>query len=612
MTVFHLPAKRGFIPLAILIGYVIIFGGILSLTACGTAPTPTSSPTPSQIPTPMPTQTPTAIPTLVFPSPPEPPFYLGVDLSYVNEMDDCGAAYLENGEPKDAFELFSRHGATLVRARLWHNPDWTEYSDEADVARTFQRAKEAGMFTLLDFHYSDNWADPGKQDIPSAWEDLSEEELPQALYQYTYDVLLTLSRQGLMPDFIQVGNETNSGMLKQVSALDWPRDAKLFNAGIQAVRDAAAETGTDPKIILHVAQPENAGWWFREARDHGITDFDIIGLSYYPQWSSFSVSDVGAHISYLRQEFSKDVMIVETAYPWTLDAVDETADNILNQGVRAYPISIEGQRQFMIDLSQALISNGGLGVVYWEPAWVSTKCSTRWGQGSHWENATFFDFNNNNELHQGIDFLSYAYQYPDLPVDGIVEESYPEALIQDEAGDNLEAVPHLDLLKLYAREDENSVYIALTISGEIFKAPWGSYLVYMDTTQDEQGAPIDVDKRPILVAEPYQPEFRLDILAIDRKGTFSGSYLMSAWNGTEWQNIAFTGGSAMVNGTPSVIEIQIQKSLLGNPDFINLGVVSVGRGRVHTAGDIAGMNTSPASWTDPIVLDRFARLDLTK
>jgi len=145
-----------------------------------------------------------------------PPFYFGVDLSYVNEMDDCGAVYLENGESRDAFQLFNEHGANLVRARLWHDPDWTAYSTLADVERTFERAQEAGMATLLDFHYSDNWVDPGKQAIPAAWEDLAEDELPQAVYQYTYDVLSELHEKGLMPDFVQVGNETNSGMLKRL------------------------------------------------------------------------------------------------------------------------------------------------------------------------------------------------------------------------------------------------------------------------------------------------------------------------------------------------------------------------------------------------------------
>jgi arabinogalactan endo-1,4-beta-galactosidase len=546
--------------------------------------------------------------------PPEPPplFYFGVDLSYVNEMDDCGAVYLENGEPRDAFELFSEHGANLVRARLWHNPDWTDYSTEPDIERTFTRAQEAGMATLLDFHYSDNWADPGKQAIPAAWADLTDAELPDAVYAYTYGTLSELYKKGLMPDFVQIGNETNAGILKPILELDWPRDAKLFNAGIQAVRDIGAETGTNPQIILHVAQPENAGWWFREARAHGITDFDVIGLSYYPKWSVFSVSDVGPHVAYLRQEFEKEVLIVETAYPWTLDAVDETADNILNKGVRGYPINIEGQRKFMLDLTQNLISNGGLGVVYWEPAWVSTECSTRWGQGSHWENATFFDFHNGNEVHKGIDFLSYDYQSPTDFVDGILEEAYGASLMEDEANDNLDQVPHLDLLSLHVREDADSLYLAFTVAGDVFDNPWGNYLIYFDTTDDGQGADTDVDKRPLTAANPYQPEFRLDISMQDRKGTISGSYDFYAWDGAEWQTHAFVGGAAVSNGTSSWIELQIPKSLLGDPAFVNLGVVTTGRDLVHTAGDIMGTPVSPTDWNQPVEIETFVRFEISE
>ena len=257
----------------------------------------------------------------------EPDFFLGVDLSYVNEMEDCGAVYHANGEPQDPFQLLNEQGANLVRARLWHNPDWTEYSSVLDVTKTFSRAKEQGMATLLDFHYSDNWADPGKQTIPAAWQSLEEEALPQAVYDYTYDVLMQLHDAELMPDFVQVGNETNPGMLKRELESDWPRDAKLFNAGIQAVRDAAAETETNLQIILHVAQPENTGWWFREARDNGVTDFDVIGISYYPQWSIFSVTDMGNHVTYLRQAFGKEVMVLETAYPWTYETAGDT-DNL--------------------------------------------------------------------------------------------------------------------------------------------------------------------------------------------------------------------------------------------------------------------------------------------
>ncbi len=591
--------------------FSLIMIAILALTACAPAleTAPTNSPEPlTPTSTPAATSASTAAPTT---EPlPEPPFYLGVDLSYVNEMDDCGAVYLQAGEPRDVFELFSEYGANLVRARLWHDPDWTDYSDLEDIKRTFQRAKNAGMFTLLDFHYSDEWADPGTQKIPDAWEDLDDEQLAQAVYDYTYDSLMALHAEGLMPAFVQVGNETNGGLLKRSRGLDWPRDAKLFNAGIQAVRDAAAETNTNPQIILHVAQPENAGWWFREAQANGITDFDVIGLSFYPQWSAFSISDLGPHVAYLRQTFQKEVMIVEIAYPWTLDAVDETADNILNQGVRGYPFSIEGQRQFMIDVTQNLISNGGLGVVYWEPAWISTQCTTRWGQGSHWENATFFDFHNNNEVTAGIEFLSYAYEYPEQVVDGEIEAAYQTPVLQDAAGDNFEGAAHLDLLELYATQDETSFYLALTVSGEVLENPWGRFLIYLDTTEDGTGAEIDVGKRPITVADPYQPEFRLDIFAMDQKGTVSGAYEFYAWDGTEWQLTTLAGGRAIQNGNPSTVEIQLSKQLLGNPEFVNIAVVSVGRGRVHTAGDILGTEITPTSWDESVMLDTFAKITL--
>jgi hypothetical protein len=261
----------------------------------------------------------------------------------------------------------------------------------------------------------------------------------------------------------------------------------------------------------------------------------------------------------------------------------------------------------MIDLTQSLISNGGLGVVYWEPAWVSTDCSTRWGQGSHWENATFFGFQKDNEVHQGIEFLSYDYDFPSELADGVVEDTYGEVFLQDEAGDNLKQFQHLDLLNLYARDDGDSLYVALTVNGDVYANGWGQFLIYFDTTEDDQGADIDVDKRPITVADPYQPEVRFDIRIVDRKGTVGGSYEFFAWDGAEWQNSALPGGAAIQNGSPSIIEIQIPKNLLGNPEFVNLGVVSTGRGRTHTAGDILGIGVSPMDWAEPVILDVFRK-----
>lgn len=520
-------------------------------------------------------------------------FYLGVDLSYVNEMEDCGAVYRENGEAADPFVLFHKHGANLVRARLWHNPDWTNYSTLDDVKKTFSRAQAAGMSTLLDIHYSDNWADPGRQEIPAAWEDIQDEgELVQAVYDYTYDVLTELHEAGLRPTFVQVGNETNSGMLKRRVELDWDRDAGLFNAGIQAIRDFAAATGTDPQVMLHIAQPENTGWWFSEAEAAGVTDFDVIGLSYYPQWSTLTIADVGSQVSYLRQRFGKAVMVVETAYPWTREAVDETADNILNQGIRGYPFTPAGQRQFMVDLTQSLISNGALGVVYWEPAWVSTDCSTRWGQGSHWENATFFDFQNQNEVHEGIGFLSHSYLYPASLVDGRADSTDP--LIKDDPSDSLDDVPAFDLLSLHMTQDAGVISMAITVAGDVYSER-GNYLIYFDTTYDAEGAAIDVNSRPITISDPYKPEYRLDIGLVERQGSVSGKCVLNAWVDGEWQKITFTGGLAIQAGDTSVIEIQIPEALLGNPPLINAAVLSTDRTLAHT----------PADWSEPVVVDEF-------
>jgi arabinogalactan endo-1,4-beta-galactosidase len=187
------------------------------------------------------------------------PFCFGADLSYVNEVEDFGAEFHENGTTVDPFELFSANGYNAARARLWHNPDWTEYSTLQDVTRTFKRAREAGMALLLDFHYADEWADPSKQYIPAAWEGMNDEEMAEAVHDYTYDTLIALHRQGVLPELVQVGNETNSGMLRDRGDTDWARQALLFNAGIQGVRDAEPRNGsTSSSISLNPRTPSGS------------------------------------------------------------------------------------------------------------------------------------------------------------------------------------------------------------------------------------------------------------------------------------------------------------------------------------------------------------------
>jgi arabinogalactan endo-1,4-beta-galactosidase len=325
-------------------------------------------------------------------------FYLGADLSYVNEMEDCGARYYDKSKRQDPFVLFASKGANLIRVRLWHNAEWTKYSDLADATKTLQRAKANGMKTLLDFHYSDTWTDPEKQFIPKAWAHItSTDELAQTLYDYTTATLAALDAQNLVPDMIQVGNETNIEILQHKDKFvkgipNWPRNAKLLNSGIKAVRDYSQKTNKPIQIVLHIAQPENALWWFKQATENAVIDYDIIGLSYYPQWSSYKLPQLPEAIRSLKNNYQKDVLIVETAYPYTLNNFDK-ADNVLGKQAiqRQFPATPKGQASYLLTLRNLVKGAGGIGVIYWEPAWVSTKCTTLWGTGSHWENATFFD-----------------------------------------------------------------------------------------------------------------------------------------------------------------------------------------------------------------------------
>lgn len=333
----------------------------------------------------------------------------GVDLSYVNEIEACGAKYRDQSGVRDPYTILADAGANIVRLRLWHSPNWTSYSTLDDVKLSIRRAKANKMKVLLDFHYSDDWVHPGKQIAPAAWAGQSDQELATSLGEYTTSVLRSLEGDGLLPEYVQVGNETNTDMLigqevAEDAPINWARNVLFFKAGVTAVKTVAKQTGKPIGVILHIAQPENVEPWFDAAAAAGLPDFDIIGLSYYEKWSSTSLSAIGPKVARLRAKYGKDVVIVETAYPWTLKSNDQ-ASNLLGQDSVSpgYPATQIGQQRYLSELMRSVIENGGLGIVYWEPAWISSSCKTRWGQGSHWENATLFDFG--GRLLPGAQFL---------------------------------------------------------------------------------------------------------------------------------------------------------------------------------------------------------------
>ena len=346
-------------------------------------------------------------------------------MSYVNELEDCGVVYYDNQIQKDPFSIHENHGGNLVRLRLWHTPAWYDnlnegnrYSDLNDIKRAISRAKQNNLKVLLDFHLSDNWADPSKQLVPSAWLPIVDniEILKDSLYNYLHKTLIELNNENLLPEMIQIGNETNKGILlspedNSIWTLNWDRNASLFNHAIQAVRDVETSTGKDIKIVLHVAGPSNAEWLIDGFINNDVTDFDIIGLSYYWAWHQpTSITDAGDVIQTLRTLYpDKEVLIVETGYIWTTE-FNDNASNIISETHPDYhPASPVNQRDWLIDLTQEVINSGGKGVIYWEPFWVSSDCFTQWGQGSHQEHATFFDFDTNLLIPGGIEWMNYKY-----------------------------------------------------------------------------------------------------------------------------------------------------------------------------------------------------------
>lgn len=347
---------------------------------------------------------------------------LGADLSYLNQILDRGGKFAGGEDP---WSLFADLGVNVARFRLWHDPSWVRdlyqdqtlplYSGLADVERAAQQAVEAGMDWCLDFHYSDNWADPGKQVPPAAWQGLEFKVLVDSVYAYTREIMARLKSRNLMPDYVQIGNEINTGMLHPAGHYEqnnWKNLGELVSAGIRAVREVAGQDSL-PRVIIHIAQPENIRWFFSGLTVAGeVTDFDYIGVSYYPVWSQVSVSELKGYLQTAKNDFKKDILIMETAFPWTREGADDY-HNIMGSAdsLDQYPVSPQGQADFMTDLVQQVIDAGGSGVFYWEPGWISSSMITQWGEGSAWENCTFFDFYNNNSTLPVVDYLSKAYRF---------------------------------------------------------------------------------------------------------------------------------------------------------------------------------------------------------
>jgi arabinogalactan endo-1,4-beta-galactosidase len=331
---------------------------------------------------------------------------IGADLSFLPRLVAAGAEYRVDGVPKDPLDIFREHGFTLVRLRLWHTPDEHWHGLDSTIAFAHD-VKAAGFDLMLDIHYSDFWADPGQQTKPAAWEGLGFPTLVDSVYAYTNAAVRKFRDEGVLPAYVQIGNEIDGGLLWDEGRVGWPGSewdtpaqwsqlTQLLSAAAAAVRDSLAPSEV-PRVVVHVAEGgDNArSRWFYDDVLAGGVDFDVIGLSFYPWWHG-TLDDLRANIGDLSERYGKEIQIVETAYPWTLDGNDATGNFVTEPGQlpSGYPATPEGQLDFLRDALAAIEgAPGGLGTgfVYWEPAFLSLPG----GPPNPYENLILFDFDGN-------------------------------------------------------------------------------------------------------------------------------------------------------------------------------------------------------------------------
>jgi arabinogalactan endo-1,4-beta-galactosidase len=315
-------------------------------------------------------------------------FIRAADISFLPEIEQEGTVTFKNreGVGENPLVTLKNAGCNTIRMRLWNNPA-TPHSGMAEVKILSQRVKAAGMKVWLTVHYSDTWADPGNQEKPQEWEGLDFESLKNAAKQYTVQVLNEIE-----PDIIQIGNETNSGFIYPEGNLVNNESGylELVNTISETIREEAPGT----KIMLHYAGIGNsADWFFNKVAN---VDYDYIGLSYYPIWHGKDLTALKNKMESLSQAHNKQIVIAETAYPFTLQWNDWT-NNIYGQEdqlVPGYPATPEGQKAFLLKIREITASvSKGAGFAYWAPEWIAYRGNEA-TNGSTFENCAFWDFDN--------------------------------------------------------------------------------------------------------------------------------------------------------------------------------------------------------------------------
>ena len=312
-------------------------------------------------------------------------FILGMDASCVPALEASGVKYYNfDGQEQDVFRTLAENGINYIRVRVWNDPfdssgrGYGGGNCTIDTALEIgKRATAYGMKLLVNFHYSDFWADPGKQMAPKAWKGMEIEEKAQALYAYTRDSLKKLKQAGVAVGMVQIGNETNGHFCGEKT---WFNMQQLFSAGSRAVR----EVFPDALVAVHFANPEKAGSYdtYAAKLDYYKVDYDVFASSYYPFWHG-SLENLSQVLTGIHNTYGKKVMVMETSYAYTPEDTDFNGNTISDGSAvtKDYPYTVQGQTRSVQNVIKTVASiPGGIGVVYWEGTWITV------GQNSWEEN----------------------------------------------------------------------------------------------------------------------------------------------------------------------------------------------------------------------------------
>lgn len=310
-------------------------------------------------------------------------FIFGMDVSSLIAEEDSGVRYYDfDGQERDLLRILAENGVTHIRVRVWNDP----YDEEGNgfgggncdidkAVQLGQRATKYGLKLIVDFHYSDFWADPGKQMIPRAWAGMDVETKADAAYQYTRDCLEKLRAADVAVGMVQVGNETNNGLCGET---EWDNILLLMAAGSRAVREVYPEA----LVAVHFTEPHHKGLlrYYAGLLQDGGLDYDVFASSYYPFWHG-TRENLTAVLTEISRDYGKKVMVMETSYPYTPEDTDFSGNSVNNDsgGARDYPFSVQGQADAVRDVIDAVAQvPDGIGVCYWEGAWITVG-------GSSWE-----------------------------------------------------------------------------------------------------------------------------------------------------------------------------------------------------------------------------------